>query len=139
MADIDIDVEYRELTQLDDDWTALPKGFMRKVERVVGRGAFNIKKGWKRRWEGHDFIPHLPNAISYDVTRHGTGGGNLVRAEIGPDKNKRQGPLGNIIEFGSPTSAPIPGGVPALEEEEPRFVNALADLGEKETVHRGPR
>lgn len=137
MGDIDISVEYRELTQLDDDWTSLPKGFMPKVQRRVNRGAFNIKRDWKQRWEGHDHIPHLPNAISYDVTRRG----DFIGSEIGPDKEKRQGPLGNIIEFGSPDgrNAPIPGGVPALESEEPRFVESLANLGQKAPVDRGAR
>lgn len=131
-GDFDIDVDFRQLSELEDDWASLPKGFMRRVESRVNRGAFNIKKGWKRRWEGHDHIPHLPSAISYDVARRG----DFVGSEIGPDKDKRQGPLGNIIEFGSLNNAPIPGGVPALEEEEPKFVAQLAKLGADAPVDR---
>lgn len=135
MGDIDISAEYKELTQLCDDWDVLPERFMPRVQSRVNRGALNIKKEWKRRWEGHDHIPHLPNAISYDVTRKG----DWVGSETGPDKQKRQGPLGNIIEFGDGENAPIPGGVPALELEEPRFVDALGDLGEKAPVDRALR
>lgn len=134
---MDIDVDFRELRDWHDDLGALPKGFMRQVEQVVSRGCLQIKHDWKRRWEGHEHIPYLPNAISYDVTRRGF----LVAGEVGPDKDRPQGALGNIIEFGSPDghNVPIPGGVPALEEEEPRFVRALAALGEKAPVDRGPR
>lgn len=129
-----IDVDYRELSQLDDDWAILPKGFIQRVEKRVSRGCLNIKRDWKSRWEGHPHIPHLPNAISYDVTRRT----DFVSGEVGPDKHRRQGPLGNIIEFGSPDgkNTPIPGGVPALEIEEPKFVDALADLGQKAPVDR---
>jgi hypothetical protein len=132
MRDIDIDVEYRELTQLDDDWANLPKNFMPRVAKRVSRGCLNIKRDWKDRWEGHDHIPHLPDAISYDVTRKP----DWVGGEVGPDKHRRQGPLGNIIEFGTLNNPPIPGGVPALELEEPKFVDALADLGERAPVDR---
>ena len=131
---MDIDVDFRQLTELDEDFNALPKTFMPKVQKRVNRGAFNIKRDWKQRWEGHDHIPHLPNAISYDVYRRG----DFVGSEIGPDKDKRQGPLGSLVEFGSINNAPIPGGVPALELEEPRFVDAMADLGEQ-GLGDGPR
>lgn len=122
-----IGIDTHELDELIDDFDALPQRIVAGARRRVERGAVNIKREWKRRWEGHDHIPHLPNAISYDVHDDG----ERFTAEVGPDKEKRQGPLGNIIEFGTVNSAPIPGGSPALDEEEPRFVNTMADLAEK--------
>lgn len=98
-----------------------------QTEKVVGRGMFNIKRDWKARWTGYAHIPHLPNAINYDVDTKG----DTVSGEVGPDKTKRQGPLGNLIEFGSENNAPIPGGLPALAAEEPKFQQALADMLEK--------
>jgi hypothetical protein len=97
-----------------------------QVEKVVSKGALNIKKDWRDRWIGHSHIPRLPYAVGYDIERSEA----AVRAEIGPDKDLPQGPLGNLIEFGSVHNAPIPGGLPALDAEEPRFVRALEDLGE---------
>lgn len=94
-----------------------------EIGKVVTRGAFNIKKDWRQRWAGLSHAPRLPYAVSYDVEY--LVAGQTVTAEIGPDKNKRQGALGNIIEFGSPTSAPHPGGLPALATEEPKFVEQL--------------
>lgn len=97
------------------------------VAAVVEKGAVNIKKDWQQRWGGIAHAPALPAAVTYD-TAFGFGS---VSAEIGPDKNKRQGALGNIIEFGTSKNAPIPGGLPALEAEQPKFERELANLGEK--------
>jgi hypothetical protein len=119
-------VQQRGLDELLEDFDALPHRVDSGARKRVERGAVNIKKAWKARWTGHDHIPHLPNAISYDIAE--TGG--TFSAEVGPDKQKRQGPLGNIIEFGTLNNAPIPGGAPALDEEEPRFVETMQDLAE---------
>ena len=94
---------------------------------VVARGALNIKNDWRRRWTGLSNAPLLPYAIGYDTNETPWG----VSAEIGPDKSKPQGPLGNLIEFGSVNNAPQPGGAPALDTEEPKFLDALADVAEK--------
>lgn len=98
-----------------------------EVRKVVAKGALNVKDDWRRRWEGHPHIRALPGAISYDTAVEG----DTASAEIGPDKARTQGPLGNLIEFGSVHNAPIPGGLPALAAEEPRFEAALMDLAEK--------
>ena len=100
---------------------AVPEG-----RKVVARGALQIKNEWRRRWSGSPHAPALPYAIGYDVRTAGT----LVSAEIGPDKAKRQGALGNLYEFGAPAqnTTPRPGGAPALAAETPRFVAALEKL-----------
>lgn len=98
-----------------------------KVHEIVQRGCFNIKGDWRRRWSGHPHIPALPYAITYDTELFA----NAASGEVGPDKGRRQGALGNIIEFGTPNNAPIPGGLPTLEEEAPKFEKALGDLGVK--------
>lgn len=119
----------------------IPKGLMREVRQVVSKGALNIKKDWADRWKGHPRVKALPYSINYDVDQ----AGDVVSSEIGPDKDKTVGGgpfrtvgnLGNILEFGTPNNAPIPGGLPALAAEEPRFVSALGDLGEKAPVGDG--
>lgn len=94
---------------------------------AVTKGAVNIKKDWAARWSGMGHAPALPAAVSYDIT-YGLGG---VKAEIGPDKGRRQGALGNLLEFGSVHNAPRPGGMPALDAEAPRFEQALAEAAGK--------
>lgn len=121
------DVEANGLNELIATLTKAESRSVTDVRAVVERGAVNIKKDWRERWGGIGHAPALPAAVTYDV-RFGFGS---VGAEVGPDKNKRQGALGNIIEFGTSKNAPIPGGLPALAAEQPRFEKALADLGER--------
>jgi hypothetical protein len=94
---------------------------------VVAKGALNIKNDWRQRWSGLSHARLLPYAVTYDTTEGPWG----AEAEIGPDKDKPQGALGNLIEFGSTNNAPIPGGAPALDAEEPKFLDAMGVAAEK--------
>lgn len=95
-----------------------------EARKVVQRGLFNIKKDWRQRWTGYPHAPRLPYAISYDTKELG----GRIEGEVGPDKDKPQGALGNLFEYGSVNNAPIPGGLPALEAERPKYEKALDDL-----------
>src|SRR5215207_6083416 len=88
---------------------------------VVRRALMNIKEDSRRRISGHPTLPHLPRAISYDSQDTPKG----AKGEVGPDKSRKQGPLGNIAEFGTVNNAPKPFMAPAGEAEEPRFVKAM--------------
>lgn len=121
------DRELREwASKLDTAAKVMPK----EATKVVSKGALNIKNAWRKAWTGHPHIRHLPRAVTYDLTKTLT----ATEAEIGPDKALTQGPLGHIIEYGTPGghNAPIPGGLPALDAEAPRFEQAIADLATKE-------
>lgn len=95
-----------------------------EVEKVVSKGSLNVKQDAARRASGIKHAPAYPAAIGYDLY-HGL---TTVRSKIGPDKQKRQGALGNILEHGTRNNAPIPHLAPALDAEEPRYVQALEDL-----------
>jgi hypothetical protein len=97
-----------------------------EVRKTAQGSAARIKKGWQDRWSGHRKIRMLPNTVTYDTRQTG----DKVIAEIGPEHGRRGAQLANLIEyeFGGVHSAPIPGGAPALEEEQPRFEKALSDL-----------
>lgn len=121
------DVEVTGLRELVADLTRAESRSVDEVDKVVGRGALNIKRGWAQRWSGHPHIPALPRAVSYDQFHTPW----TSQAVIGPDKNKPQGALGSIVEYGTEHNAPIPGGLPSLDEEAPRFERSLADLAER--------
>jgi hypothetical protein len=93
---------------------------------IVVRGALNIKNDWRANAAAsagaHARL--YPASISYDV--HEVPG--AIEAEIGPDKEKPQGPLGNLLEYGSAHNPPHNDGGRALEAEEPRFEAAAAAL-----------
>lgn len=95
-----------------------------EAAKVVEKGALNIKNGMRRRASGIAHAPAYPSAVTYDTSNGFRG----PEAEIGPDKNKRQGALGNILNYGTVKNAPIPHVEPAADEELPRFERAMEDL-----------
>jgi hypothetical protein len=53
-----------------------------------------------------------------------------VQAEIGYDKDKRGGALGNLLEYGSAATNPPHRDIGrALDAEEPRFIAAIEAIG----------
>ncbi len=116
-----------DLTRLAHDLQAVAVTCPLAVRGVVQKGALNVKNDWRRRWTGLAHAPLLPYAVTYDTTDTLWGS----TAEIGPDKARSQGALGNLIEYGSVNNPPHPGGAPALDTEEPKFLDALADAAEQ--------
>lgn len=101
----------------------------KKFRKVVSKGALNIKVEWRRRWSPEigrppQNLPHVVRGIGYDLDETAT----AYSAEIGVDRLNSQAPLAHFPEYGSVRNAPMPGGLPSLLEEEPRFVRAVADV-----------
>ncbi|NUS17086.1 MAG: hypothetical protein HOY69_37785 [Streptomyces sp.] len=86
--------------------------FAAKSVEVTAR---RVRDEARQRISGHRYLPRYPQSITYDVKPTATG----VEAEIGPDKDRPQGPLGNIVEFGTSKNAPLPHLGPALDAAEP--------------------
>lgn len=114
-----------QLRALERDLGKVEADSLPQARKVVSRGSVQIKKGAQRRIQGHPHAPAYPRSIGYD--EYSTPG--WLRSQIGPDKLKRQGALGNILEFGTVNNAPIPHLGPAADEEAPKFDRAVADLG----------
>jgi hypothetical protein len=100
----------------------------RELRSSLEKGALNIKKDAQRRIRGLAHARAYPNSITYDV-HDGLRG---PFAEIGPDKEKRQGALGNLLEYGSVNNPPHPHVRPAADREEPRFAKAVQELVERQ-------
>jgi hypothetical protein len=113
------------LTELREDFHKAADEIVADTRKVVAKGLLNIKKETKARWSGLAHAPSLPGAVTYETTTSGSG----ASGEVGPDKARRQGALGNLVEYGSVNNAPIPALNPALDAEEPAFAKALEDLG----------
>ncbi|MGA5635078.1 hypothetical protein [Streptomyces lydicamycinicus] len=114
--------DVRQLTQTALVFQRSAADAAQQMVRVVTRGALNVKRGWADNAAASSgrHAPHYPRAISYDV--HPIPGGAF--AEIGPDKSRVQGALGNLLEFGSVHNPPHNDGGRALQAEDPRFVAA---------------
>jgi hypothetical protein len=91
------------------------------VRPVVVRASLNIKRDAQTRIGRGPYLPAYARSISYDTAVSGTS----VSSEIGPDKDRPQGPLGNILEYGTGDTPPIPHLGPALDAEEEAFLRYL--------------
>lgn len=122
-----IDIDAAALDALADDLGRIPDEVMDAAEKVVSRGSLNIKRDAADLVDAQSQsrLPHYPRAITYDIDRRS----DRVESEIGPDKDRAQGPLGNILEYGTSDTPPIPHLNPALDLEEPRFERAVEALG----------
>jgi len=121
-------VKVTGLDELIHDLEQLPVDGPPKFRAVVSKGALNIKTAWRARWSpriggGGQNLPHIVRGIGYDLDETATN----FHADIGVDPLNPQAPLAHFPELGSIRNAPNPGGLPSLLEEEPRFVDAVAD------------
>lgn len=99
-----------------------------EARAVVQKGALNVKTEWRKSWTGIKHARRIPYSITYETTFDP----GFIGAEIGPEDNAaNQGFLGHIFEYGGIHSPPIPGGLPALANEEPRFQAAIEILSLK--------
>lgn len=97
-----------------------------EARKVTAKAALNIKNDAKKKASGLAHAPHYPRSISYNTAISGT----AVTAEIGPDKDRPQGALGNILEYGTSKNPPYAHLGPALDYESPNFERYLGQLGE---------
>jgi len=118
-------VDTSQLRALAVDLGRIPAKVAPAAVAVVSKGALNVKTDWAQRWSGLAHAPMVDEAVTYDIL---TGPLGVISAEVGPDKDRPQGALGNLLEFGSVHNAPAPGGLPAAEAEAPRFEQAAAAL-----------
>lgn len=94
-----------------------------EFRKVVSKGALNIKNGLRDDAKSSGHYKHFHRSISYDMI-------DDLKAEIGPDKDRIQGALGNILYFGTSKNAPVLNLNGPYEREEPRFRLALINVAE---------
>lgn len=119
-------VDATALAELAGDLVAGVDQVDTEAEQIVERGALNVRRDARRRIREQitgTYLPHYPQAITYD-TESDTGG---VEALIGPEVDRLQGGMGAGVEYGSARTGPLPHLLPAFEEELPRTLRHLAD------------
>ncbi len=114
-------------SELVADLTAAPIEVAAGARPVLQKGALNIKTDWQQRASGLAHAPLYPASITYE-TDFVKGG---WEAEIGPDKDRPQGALGNLITYGSANNPPSGDDIAVANAEAPRFEKAIADLAAK--------
>jgi hypothetical protein len=124
MAD-EIVFDFSALGSLAANLGDAPKGTEAKVRKAVEVSARNVKDTWAKKLAGSAQLPMLGRSVTYDVT-----GGKAIRAaeitaDIGPDKDRPQGPLGNFSEFGKPGQPGRGYGLASLKETEEDYVRGI--------------
>lgn len=98
-----------------------------ETAKVVAKGALNIKTDAARRITGLKHARRYPASIDYDLYVTGRG----AAADVGANKSKPQGALGNLLEYGSVKNPPHPHIRPAADAEMPKFEAAMDALATK--------
>lgn len=119
-------IEVTGLDQVVADLTASSVSAVPRARAVVQKGALNVKQDAQRFSSGLRHAPLYPASITYEtmVKRFG------IEGIIGPDKDRPQGALGNLLEYGSANNAPLAHLGPALDLEGPRFVESMGQVSD---------
>ena len=104
-----------------EDLNAFPVRLTVNARKAVQVTSQKVRDDARNRIKGHRYLPAYPYSITYDtkVTAEG------IEGEIGPDKGRAQGPLGNIVEYGTSKNAPIPHLGPALDANAEDLVTGM--------------
>ena len=97
------------------------------VDAVISKGAVNVKSEMIADVASSPHFKGMAGSITYE--HHNTKG--VIRREIGPDKGRRGGSLGNIYYFGTSRGGGSGDIEKPLRSEEPRLLSAMHALVEK--------
>lgn len=97
---------------------------VKDVDAVVKKGAQNIKQGLEEGIRVSEHFRGMAGSISYEA-QNGLG---RVSYEVGPDKNRRGGALGNVFYFGTSRGGGTGDLDGPVEAEAPNLEKHLADL-----------
>lgn len=117
-------IDMSEVTKLSHDLGKVPGRITREAEQITKKGAQNVKETMQAEAKSSGHYKHFAGSISYD--RAMSVGG--VAYEVGPDKWRTQGALGNILYFGTSKNGPVLDIEAGLRKEAPNFEKHLADL-----------
>lgn len=92
--------EFDELMQLAADLEAGSDSLSGHVRTAVQVTSGKVKKGAQESVRGRRGFGHAASAITYETSESSSG----VEAEIGYDKGRPAGKLGNLLEFGAPNA-----------------------------------
>ena len=124
MAD-GISVEASGLSALAGDVGEAAANSGKFINSAVQHTSRLIRDTWREKASGNPHAPAFPRSITYDLDVYRGFGVSILRSEIGPDKERPQGALGNLLEYGSVNNPPRGYGLAALQENEADFEEGL--------------
>lgn len=118
--------DFSEMDRLAASFDHIPSETARGLRSAIEGTAHKVRDGWRAKLAGSPHFPALPYAITYDIkVLAGARFDTNLQADIGPDKRRAQGALGNISEYGTPKTPGRGYGLAALEEQIPDFQRGI--------------
>lgn len=111
-----------ELAALEADLRQCAAEIGPQLRKAVEITARNVRDDWREFSGNLRRAPAYSRSITYDIEGRNVFGKGIIRAEIGPEKSRPQGALGNLIEYGSVNNPPNLFGLNALNVNERDFV-----------------
>jgi hypothetical protein len=117
--------DFSELYKLAADLDAAAADIQKPLKTALNVTSMKVKKSAQAKVRGRKQLGQAASAITFDVTTRA----GEVESEIGYDKSRAVGKLGNLIEFGAPASGNSlsPGNElqTSLHEEEADFIRGI--------------
>lgn len=134
-------VDASELGQLSADLGTVAENAGRFLNSAVQVTARNVKDEAARTVSGRKGLGHAASAIDYEVKVFRGFGVSVLDVEVGYDKDRPAGELGNLVEYGAPGAvnalAPTSDLLRALEANQDDFEKGLSEaLRDAEAVLR---
>jgi hypothetical protein len=128
MAD-GVSFDFTELTRLAADLESVPKNIGPFLESAIKFTSVNVKRAASRKVGRRKHFKQAAAAIDFEVKHFSGFGVKIIQSEIGYDKERPAGELGNLVEFGAPGSpnALTPGNelATSLHENEEDFMRGV--------------
>lgn len=124
-----MDADFSELLSLAVDLEGAPDNLPKYLGKALGVTSKKIKESAAEKVSGRKHFSQAASAIDYELTGY-SGAVSGMFSEIGYNKDKPAGKLGNLAEFGAPNAGNqlAPGGElqAALQENEADFEKGVA-------------
>ncbi len=98
-----MDVDFGELDRLAADLGSAPQTLPKYLRKALEGTARDVKDDAVKRVGSRKYFKGGASAIDYELSGF-SGAASGMDAEIGYNKSRRAGRLGNLIEFGAPRS-----------------------------------
>ena len=113
--------DWSDFDKLERDLGEVPDNAGPNIRTAMVVTSRSIKDTWASKVGGSPGLGGLARAVTFDLSGFQGFGTTVLESEIGYDKSRAQGPLGNISEFGSAKHPARGFGLASLQENEADF------------------
>ena len=97
-----LEVDFAELLALADDIESVEEHLPKRLVQAVGVTSKKVKDHAQKAVRGRKQLKGAAAGIDYELKGKSSGAASGISSEIGYNKDKGAGKLGNLLEFGAP-------------------------------------